>query len=61
MKFELLLLVGCFIGYSHAIQAKRFVYVSRFNGYPKISDLHLEEETLPQLKDGGKFISFKIK
>lgn len=35
--------------------AKKFVYVSKFVGEPKLSDFKLEEEQLPDLKDDGKW------
>lgn len=35
------------------VVAKKFVYVKRFVGEPKPTDFRLEEETLPELKDGG--------
>lgn len=38
------------------VQAKKFIYAKRFEGMPKISDFTLEEETLPELSDGGLFI-----
>lgn len=33
--------------------AKKFIYAKRFDGIPKISDFQLEEEILPELRDGG--------
>lgn len=36
------------------VQAKKFIYVKRFEGLPKVTDFRLEEETLPNLDDGGK-------
>lgn len=38
--------------------AKKFVYIRRFVGEPKPSDFRLEEETLPPLKDGGKYFLY---
>lgn len=38
------------------VQAKKFIYAKRFEGMPKISDFSLEEETIPELSDGGLFI-----
>lgn len=35
------------------VQAKKFIYAKRFDGLPKLSDFKLEEEALPELKDGG--------
>lgn len=35
------------------VQSKKFVYVKRFDGVPKLTDFRLEEETLPELQDGG--------
>lgn len=40
---------------SKMVQAKKFVYAKRFNGLPKLTDFRLEEETLPVLRDGGKY------
>lgn len=37
------------------VLAKKFIFVKRFDGMPKISDFRLEEEILPELKDGGLF------
>lgn len=36
------------------VQAKKFIFAKRFEGMPKISDFRLEEESLPELKDGGE-------
>lgn len=36
------------------VQAKKFIYSKRFVGLPKLTDFQLEEETLPELQDGGK-------
>ena len=35
---------------------KKFVLASHFQGEPKLSDIQLIEEQLPELKDGGQFI-----
>lgn len=35
------------------VKAKKFIYAVRFDGLPKVTDFRLEEETLPELKDGG--------
>lgn len=54
MNFILSIILNCFIVYASAkIQAKKFVYAEKFEGLPKITDFQLEEETLPELKDGG--------
>lgn len=37
------------------VKAKKFIYAKRFDGFPKITDFRLEEEELPELKDGGQF------
>lgn len=37
-------------------EARRFVFVKRFNGMPKVTDFRLEEVALPFLKDGGLLI-----
>lgn len=37
------------------VQAKKFIYAKRFEGMPKVTDFRLEEETLPELNDGGLF------
>lgn len=42
------------------VVAKKFVYIRRFEGEPKQADFRLEEETLPDLKDGGNFANFYI-
>ena len=56
MHFILSIILNCFIVYASAkIQAKKFVYAEKFEGLPKITDFQLEEETLPELKDGGKW------
>lgn len=48
-------LTGNWKQYSTAamVVAKKFIYAKRFVGEPKYSDFTLEEETLPELKDGG--------
>lgn len=33
--------------------AKKFIYAKRFDGLPKVTDFRLEDETLPELNDGG--------
>lgn len=33
--------------------AKTLIYAKRFEGMPKVTDFRLEEETLPELSDGG--------
>lgn len=33
--------------------AKKIIFAARFDGFPKISDFRLEEETLDELQDGG--------
>lgn len=38
------------------VTAKKFIYAKRFEGLPKVTDFRLEEEILPDLKDGGKSI-----
>lgn len=38
---------------STMMKAKKFINVKRFEGLPKLTDFRLEEETLPELKDGG--------
>lgn len=35
------------------MKGKRFVYAHKFENMPKVTDLELVEEELPQLKDGG--------
>lgn len=35
------------------VKAKKFLYVKRFDGEPKITDFELVEEELPDIKDGG--------
>jgi len=35
-----------------AVRAKKFIYASAFKGEPKLSDIQLVEEDLPELKDG---------
>lgn len=37
------------------VKAKKFVYVKRFEGEPKLTDFELVEEDLPALQNGGKF------
>lgn len=34
-----------------AVRAKKFVYASAFKGEPKLSDIQLTDEDLPELKD----------
>ncbi|XP_055297767.1 prostaglandin reductase 1-like [Sitodiplosis mosellana] len=34
------------------VKAKKFIFAARFDGLPKVTDFRLEEETLPELKDG---------
>ena len=36
------------------VKAKKFVLAEKFEGQPKKSNLRLETEDLPDLKDGGK-------
>lgn len=36
-----------------SVVAKKYVISARFQGLPKSSDLKLEEENLPAIKDGG--------
>lgn len=36
------------------VRAKIFIYAKKFEGLPKVSDFELQEEELPNLKDGGK-------
>ncbi len=41
---------------SSIMLAKKFVLKKAFDGFPKLSDFELVEETLPkELKDGGMF------
>lgn len=41
------------------VKARKFVFASIFDGEPKPSDIKLETEELPTLKDGGnKFCYF---
>lgn len=63
MNFILSIILNCFIAHaSSKLQAKKFVYVEKFEGLPKITDFKLEEETLPELKDGGKWcLNIRIK
>lgn len=35
-----------------AVRAKKFIYASAFKGEPKLSDIQLVEEDLPDLKNG---------
>lgn len=42
------------------VKAKKFIYAKRFDGFPKLTDFKLEEETLSELRDGGKFISLYL-
>lgn len=35
------------------VQAKKFILSKRLDGMPKIDDFVLEEETLPDVDDGG--------
>lgn len=37
------------------VKAKKFIFATKFDGLPKVTDFRLEEETLPELKDGGLF------
>lgn len=38
------------------VKAKKFIYSKPFIGLPKISDFQLEEETLPELQNGGSYL-----
>lgn len=56
MKLALLAILSCCFAFACANQqAKKFIYAKRFDGMPKVSDFRLEEETLPELKDGGLY------
>lgn len=35
------------------VKAKKIIFAKRFDGLPKVTDFRLEEETLPELKNGG--------
>lgn len=35
-----------------AVRAKKYIYASAFKGEPKLSDIQLVEEDLPELKNG---------
>lgn len=41
------------------VQAKKFIFANRFDGMPKVDDFVLEEETLPDVLDGG-LLSFPL-
>lgn len=57
MKLIVTTILSCFIAYTCGNhQAKKFVYAKKFQGLPKTSDFGLEEEILPELKDGGEYI-----
>ena len=36
-------------------KGRKYILKSHFDGIPKKEDLELVEETLPPLKDGGKY------
>ena len=36
------------------MKARKWILASRFEGFPKDSDLQLVEEDLPSLNDGGE-------
>lgn len=36
-------------------KATKYVLVKRFEGFPVRTDLELQEEELPPLRDGGKY------
>ena len=36
------------------VKARKWVLVKQFSGFPKDSDLELQEEELPELNDGGE-------
>ena len=38
-----------------AMKGRKWVLAAHFRGFPKVNDLELVEEELPDLKDGGKF------
>lgn len=38
-----------------SVVAKKYIISERFKGLPKRTDLKIEEENLPAIKDGGKF------
>lgn len=44
------------------VKARKYVFVKQFEGLPKATDLKLEEEELPPIKDGGttKFLIFNL-
>ena len=43
------------------VKAKKYILAKQFDGEPKASDIKLEEEELPPLKENGKYIiSIKI-
>ena len=61
MKLTLLAILSCCCVFACAKQqAKKFIYAKKFDGMPKVTDFRLEEETLPELKDGGSCIFISI-
>lgn len=38
------------------VRAKKFVLVKHFENLPKESDLEIQEEELPDVKDGGEIL-----
>ena len=39
------------------MKAQKWTLVKHFEGFPKDTDLKLEEEDLPELKDGGMLLN----
>lgn len=37
------------------VKAKKFIYAKPFEGFPKLDNFRLEEETLPELQNGGSY------
>ena len=36
------------------MKGKKYIYAHKFEGIPKLTDLQLVEEEVPQVKDGGR-------
>lgn len=39
----------------NSVQAKKYIFAQRFVGLPKLEDIQLVEEQLPEIKDRGRF------
>jgi hypothetical protein len=42
---------------SHNMKGKKYIYAHKFEGMPKLTDLELQDDELPAVKDGGTVCS----